>query len=213
MHVLIIGDFHVPDRSRELPFDLIKSLNTELDTQPFDFIACTGDLTKADMIEPIIATWCDKYVVVQGNMDYDLRNAKAFPRAAEFDTGDFIPDREPLKLGLTHGHQIARRGDEFELAAIARELDANVLISGHTHAPEIRLHEEPIDGRQALLLNPGSATGAWSFMASMFPSYMVLDIEPDDEGLVLHIALHEIPEGEESVKSITFRYANGTFRA
>jgi hypothetical protein len=211
MRVLIIGDFHIPDRSRELPFDVVKSLNRVLD-KPLDFIACTGDLTKADMLEPLIATWCEKFVIVEGNMDYDLRNAKHFPRTTEFDTGDFCPDAELLKIGIIHGHQIARRGDEFELAAMARELDVNVLISGHTHSPDIKLHEEPIDGRQALLLNPGSATGAWSFVASMYPSYMVLDIEPEENGLILHLALHEIPEGEEMTRATTYHFSSGTFR-
>lgn len=39
----------------------------------------------------------------------------------------------PLKLGVIHGHQVVPLGDPEMLAATARKMDVDVLISGATH--------------------------------------------------------------------------------
>ena len=46
--------------------------------------------------------------------------------------------------------------DEEALASYARDIDCNILITGHTHELKLKDH----DG--VLLVNPGSATGAYS---------------------------------------------------
>ena len=42
-----------------------------------------------------------------------------------------------LKIGLIHGHQIVPWGDKESLASTLRRMNADILVSGHTH--EVRL--------------------------------------------------------------------------
>lgn len=39
----------------------------------------------------------------------------------------------PIKIGVIHGHQCIPTGDLDSLSSIARQMDVDVLISGHTH--------------------------------------------------------------------------------
>ncbi|MFX1357027.1 MAG: YfcE family phosphodiesterase, partial [Promethearchaeota archaeon] len=80
-------------------------------------------------------------------------------------------DNNIMTIGLTHGHQIALRGNHAQLESLAMDNNYNILISGHTHKEEVFLTSKGI-----LLLNPGSVTGAWSFLASGNPSFIVLMI-------------------------------------
>ena len=70
------------------------------------------------------------------------------------------PDRRllsigQLKVGLLHGHQIIPCGDPESLAVVARQMDADILISGHTH------RFEAFEFENRFFINPGSATGAY----------------------------------------------------
>lgn len=78
----------------------------------------------------------------------------------------------PIKIGVVHGHQCIPTGDIDSLRSIARQMDVDVLISGHTHVYVLRLslrfHYSGIPSFQAVemdnkfFVNPGSATGAWT---------------------------------------------------
>lgn len=61
-----------------------------------------------------------------------------------------------FRIGLIHGHQVVPWGDEESLALVQRQLDVDILISGHTHRFEAYEHENKF------YINPGSATGAFS---------------------------------------------------
>jgi vacuolar protein sorting-associated protein 29 len=61
-----------------------------------------------------------------------------------------------FRIGLTHGHQIVPWGDKESLAALQRQLDVDVLITGHTH------QFETFEEDNKFFINPGSATGAFS---------------------------------------------------
>ena len=80
-------------------------------------------------------------------------------------------NKEKITIGLTHGSQIKPRGDHSQLEKLAIKMKYNILISGHTHKEEIFLTKNGI-----LLLNPGSVTGAWSFVASRIPSFILVHI-------------------------------------
>nr|MDO8112266.1 YfcE family phosphodiesterase [Candidatus Sigynarchaeota archaeon] len=211
MRVLIIGDFHIPDRKKEIGLEIERSIARESKKTGIDFLACTGDLTKADMLEPVLSSWCSDYAVVQGNMDYDLRNAKGFPRKIVFDTAKYLLGTDVIKIGITHGHQVNPRGDRSSLSEIAQEYGVHVLISGHTHAPSAVLHRRVDDGKQILLLNPGSATGAWSFVASMTPSYILLDIMATKHGLEVTVTIHEFVDDKETKIGENHVFLGGTF--
>ena len=61
-----------------------------------------------------------------------------------------------FKLGLVHGHQVVPWADPAALAMLQRQLDVDVLISGHTHK------FAAFEYADKFFVNPGSATGAYS---------------------------------------------------
>ncbi|KAL7721586.1 Vacuolar protein sorting-associated protein 29 [Entamoeba marina] len=80
-----------------------------------------------------------------------------------------------FKIGLIHGHQVIPWGDQEALAIYQRQLDVDILISGHTH----QLSTNQVNGKY--FLNPGSATGAYSpLVADQVPSFMLLEINDSD---------------------------------
>lgn len=60
-----------------------------------------------------------------------------------------------FKIGLIHGHQVIPWGDMASLALLQRQLDVDILISGHTHK------FEAFENENKFYINPGSATGAY----------------------------------------------------
>ncbi|MBE6508982.1 MAG: metallophosphoesterase [Methanobrevibacter sp.] len=132
MLIGLISDTHIPDRARILPQNVIDAFSD------VDLIMHAGDLTSPKVIEELedIAP----VVAVQGNMDrargINLPIAK-------------VIEAEDLKIGLVHG-EVYPRADTQQLLYLARELDVDILVSGHSHQPKI----EQTEGK--LLLNPGS---------------------------------------------------------
>ena len=61
-----------------------------------------------------------------------------------------------FRIGLCHGHQLIPWGDTESLALLQRQLDVDILITGHTH--KFEAYES--DGH--FFINPGSATGAYT---------------------------------------------------
>ncbi|KIH65723.1 phosphodiesterase family protein [Ancylostoma duodenale] len=84
--------------------------------------------------------------VVRG--DFDDESLK-YPDTKVVTVGQF-------RLGLIHGHQIIPWGDEAMLEQLARQLDVDVLVSGHSHECSVR------ESGGRFYVNPGSATGAFS---------------------------------------------------
>jgi hypothetical protein len=165
MQVLAIGDTHIPRRASWLP----KEISTFLSSEKFDIVICTGDLTDKRVLDYFDAL-AEKFVVVKGNMDWlDL------------------PEHEVLKeikTGVIHGDQVYPRGNRNQLAKMAKKLGVDVLITGHTHSPDIHM-------KDVLLLNPGSATGAWGGGGgSLKPSFMLLRIKD----LEITIELYELED-------------------
>lgn len=63
-------------------------------------------------------------------------------------------------------------GDTESLALVQRQLDVDILISGHTHKFEAFEHENKF------YINPGSATGAYNPLdSSVTCSFVILDIQ------------------------------------
>jgi hypothetical protein len=79
-------------------------------------------------------------MAVQGNMD--RANGIDLPKAKTVEV-------EGLKIGLIHG-EVYPRADSDQLLYLAKELDVDILVSGHSHQPKIEQKEG------ILLLNPGS---------------------------------------------------------
>ena len=59
-----------------------------------------------------------------------------------------------FKIGLVHGHQVVPVGNIESLGALARRLDVDILVTGHTG----KVKTAEVEGRW--IINPGSLTGS-----------------------------------------------------
>jgi len=107
-------------------------------------VLCTGNLVTKEQYDQLKALAPNVHVV-RGAFDEE---ALSFPDTKVIQIGQF-------KIGLTHGHQIVPWGDAHSLAVKRRELDVDILITGHTHRNEVNEYE----GKW--FINPGSITGAY----------------------------------------------------
>ncbi|KAJ8328569.1 hypothetical protein BDV3_004691 [Batrachochytrium dendrobatidis] len=166
MLVLLIGDFHVPHRKIDLPARFKKLLVPGKIQQ----ILSTGNLTSTDMYD-YLRTIAPNVVTVRGDMDEFLPgsgsgSAATVTHSTTHSTTTSV--QQPphakviqhglIRIGLLHGHQLLPWGDVQALGIAARQLDVDVLVSGHTH--EFAAYE--YEGR--FFVNPGSATGAFSLV-------------------------------------------------
>jgi len=157
MQVLVIGDFHIPSRASKIPEPIMSIISNK----KFDLVLCTGDLVDEKILSMLENFAPVKWVV--GNMDYIDG-----PRSVKVKLGDF-------DVGVFHGTGIYPRGNPKQLYSVAKRLNVDVLIHGHTHAMSIQLFGE------VLLLNPGSATGVWGGgPASLKPSFMIQEIRNNE---------------------------------
>ncbi|KCV71767.1 hypothetical protein H696_01185 [Fonticula alba] len=178
MYVLLIGDLHIPHRSLDLPARF-KSL---LLPGKIDMVLCTGNLNTRESLE-YLRTIANDVHVVRGDFDDPTLS---LPESKVIRVGKY-------KFGLCHGHQVIPWGDANALAALQRELDVDVLVTGHTHALSV---EKTVDGK--LLLNPGTATGAFSpcTLNNLTPSFILLNVEDES------IALFSYTLGDDGVPVI-----------
>lgn len=176
--ILVLGDTHIPDRVTEIP----RKLKSFIEHASFDLVLSTGDLTSQEVL-----SWMKKLAplkVVKGNMDY-------LP----------LPEKEvlhlpPVKIGIIHGTGIWPRGDTTQLLRVAENLGTRILISGHTHHPDVKL------AGGTLLLNPGSATGAWGGSSDWgSPSVMTLTLTEGE----LKVTLFLLEGGELKKKEEGFK--------
>lgn len=121
---------------------------------------CTGNLVTKETHDEL-KSLAPNVHVVRGSFDDDA----SFPETKTIQIGQF-------KIGLINGHQIVPWGDAHSLAMIQRQLDVDILISGHTHRNEVNEYE----GKW--FINPGSITGAYSSLTTdVVPSFILLAIQ------------------------------------
>ena len=183
--ILAIGDSHIPRRAKNIPVQICDMLEENVLNGKFDYTFFTGDVISAprfmSYLKKITKT---EVLIVVGNMDYYGGNQNA-PIYQQINL--FLKNNKDLIIGLTHGHQISPRGDHSQLETLAIQNNFNILISGHTHKEEITLTKKNI-----LLLNPGSVTGAWSFVASRNPSFIVLQINETTGTIITTLHQYDI---------------------
>ncbi|KIY69307.1 Metallo-dependent phosphatase [Cylindrobasidium torrendii FP15055 ss-10] len=180
--VLVIGDLHIPHRIHDLPVKFKKLLVPGKIQQ----ILCTGNVCDRETYEYLRTISPDVHVVAG---DYD--DNPAFPAS-------ITVNHQPIRIGVIHGHQSIPVGDLSSLSSIARQMDVDVLISGHTHAVQAT---GGADGR--FYLNPGSATGAWTGLTKdePTPSFALMDIQ----GPVVVTYVYHLQNGEVRVDKVEWR--------
>ena len=197
VRILCIGDSHIPNRAKDLPEKIYIKLDNLTKEGLFDFTFFTGDVIKfPKLLDSLNLKTKKKLYIVMGNMDYyyDNRNAPIYQKL------DVIfEDKDKMTLGLTHGAQIRPRGDHSQLENLAIGKKYNIIVSGHTHKEEIFLTDKGI-----LLINPGSVTGAWSFLSSGIPSFVELNI--DEKTKKIYVKLFKLERSSNTINDIIFSY-------
>ncbi|CAG0914614.1 unnamed protein product [Notodromas monacha] len=156
MLVLVIGDLHVPHRTHSIPAKFRKLLVPGR----IQHILCTGNLVSKDMYD-YLKTLASDVHVVKGDFD----ESQTYPEQKVVTVGQF-------RIGVIHGHQVVPWGDPDALSLVQRQLDVDILISGHTHRFEAYEHENKF------FINPGSATGAYTPLEKkIVPSFVLMDIQ------------------------------------
>ncbi|XP_023341009.1 vacuolar protein sorting-associated protein 29 [Eurytemora carolleeae] len=180
MLVLVLGDLHIPHRASSLPA-LFKKL---LVPGRIQHILCTGNLCTKESYD-YLRTLANDVHVVKGDFD-EVSN---YPDQKVVTVGQF-------RIGVCHGHQVVPWGDAESLAVINRQLDCDILITGHTH--KFEAYEQ--EGK--FYVNPGSATGAYSALESeITPSFILMDIQ---SGTVVTY-VYQLVDGEVKVDRIEFK--------
>ena len=201
--ILVIGDSHIPRRAKNIPIQICEVLEKNVLNRKFDYTFFTGDVIKAPRFMSYLKKITNVEVLaVVGNMDYYGGNRNA-PIYQHIEVS--IETKENLTVGLTHGHQIHPRGDNAQLGNLAIDNNYNILISGHTHKEEIVLTNDGV-----LLLNPGSVTGAWPFVASRNPSILVLILDEKTGEIDVFLHQYEIRSSKLREKKSSFIFKNKT---
>lgn len=159
MKIGLISDTHIPDRGANLS-ESVKNAFKDV-----ELILHAGDLTDNSIIEELeeIAPT----IAVAGNMD--RRNNSKLPQAQIIQVE--IPKKEKIiKIGLIHG-EVYPRGDTQQLYYTAMELGVDILVSGHSHVPQLETVQKVI------LINPGSPTAP----RLSDPSVAILEIKTENE--------------------------------
>nr|CDJ84318.1 unnamed protein product [Haemonchus contortus] len=158
--VLLIGDLHIPHRE----YNLSAKFRKLLVPNKMQHVLCTGNLCSRESVD-YLRTLSPDVHVVRGEFDDE---SLKYPDTKVVTVGQF-------RIGLIHGHQIIPWGDEAMLEQLARQLDVDVLVTGHSHVCSVKEK----GGR--FYVNPGSATGAFSVThdGPVIASFALLDVQPD----------------------------------
>jgi putative phosphoesterase len=158
MLILVIGDLHIPIRAHAIPAAFRDSL---LQNSTISKILCTGNLCTKDELDSL-KDFAPEVQTVRG----------------EFDDED-IPDITQIvdsiagfRIGVVSAVSLIPSNDKDRLSAKARELNVDILIFGGGH----RAGAFEVEGR--FLVNPGSATGAFSAATPHArPSFILINVQ------------------------------------
>ena len=129
MLIGLISDTHITEKRGKLPQKVFEEFAN------VDLIIHAGDITQKKVIDELEKIAPVKTVL--GNNDkLDLNKTEIF------DIGNF-------KTGINHGTNYSDNFDK--LYKLAGKLDVNILVTGHTHRPHLKI----IDN--VLFINPGSS--------------------------------------------------------
>lgn len=183
--VLALGDLHIPHRAPDLP----PKFKSMLVPGKIQHIICTGNLCIKE-VHDYLRTLCPDLHISRGEYDEETR----YPETKTLTIGQF-------KIGICHGHQVIPWGDLDSLAMLQRQLDVDILVTGHTHQFTAYKHEAGV------VINPGSATGAYSSITyDVNPSFVLMDVD----GLRVVVYVYELIDGEVKVDKIDFKKTTTT---
>jgi vacuolar protein sorting-associated protein 29 len=163
--VLVVGDMFIPQRSP----DITEQFKSILTPNKVQHVLCLGNIGNKESFD-----WLK-------SLSNDFHSVKG-----DFDEGD-MPDKKVVtigefKIGMIHGHQILPWGNADSLSTIQRELDCDILLSGHTHEINVKV----VDNK--LYINPGSISGAFSnCVADPSPSFVLMVLQGTEAIIYLYV--------------------------
>lgn len=178
MLTLAIGDLFVPDRAMEIPPKFRSLLAPNPSSVPanskINQVLCLGNVTASLDTLRFLHNISPEFKISRGEYDDSMILAQMLKSLAPDTPQSAIPlygvaSSDNFRIGFTNGYQIVPRNDPLSLLAFAREIDVDVLVWGGTH----KVEAYTLDGK--FFVNPGSATGAFSF------DWPELEIEDEDE--------------------------------
>lgn len=176
---LVLGDLHIPQRATTIPSQFASLLVPN----KMQYTLCTGNIGCKEK-EDYLRTIAPNMYCVRGDTDHN----SSYPESRVIQIGNF-------KIGLMHGHQIVPWGDPESIGMVLRELDVDIMITGHTH----ELNVSTIDNR--CVINPGSLTGAYSpYVNKVVPSFCLLAIN----GNRCQIYVYSLKAGKLEVQKSAF---------
>eukprot|EP00606_Chrysophyceae_sp_TOSAG23-5_P000543 GSChrysophyteH2.ASY1.ANO1.766.1 assembled CDS len=176
---LVVGDFHIPNRSASIP----EKFQRMLVPNKMKHVIVTGNVGNSEQVAEL-KKLAPNFYHVRGDFDDDA----SLPETKVISVGQF-------KIGIVHGHQVVPWGDAGALAMLQRQLDVDILISGHTHKHEVN----HFDGK--MFLNPGSITGAYSSLTQdVIPSFILLAVT----GNKVVTYVYSLVNGETAVQQSEF---------
>ena len=149
---------YVPDRCSDIP-EQFKNL---LIPNKIQYVLSLGNIGSRDSYD-WLKSLSNNFHAVKGEYDENIN----LPETKVVQIGDF-------KIGMIHGHQVVPWGDSEALANIQRQLNCDILLSGHTHSNSVSIY----DGKY--FINPGSISGAFSpLLPAPIPSFVLMVIQGD----------------------------------
>ena len=156
--VLVVGDMFIPDRCPEIP-EQFKNILIPNKLQYVLSLGNNGSRESYDWLKSL----SNNFYGVRGEYDENTQ----LPDTKVVQIGEF-------KIGMIHGHQVVPWGDAEALANVQRQLDCDILVSGHTHVNSVTIY----DGKY--FINPGSISGAFSHvLPTPTPSFVLMVIQGD----------------------------------
>jgi hypothetical protein len=140
VRILVVGDLHIPSRATMLH----PKFQAIMKSEKWDYIVLTGDLTIPEVLNRYIQHVKNpkNLVVCRGNMDQMFLPEKP------------IFEVNKIRLGVFHGSGIYPRGDVAQLKQVAKEMNVDILLTGHSHLMLI------YGDKDHVILNPGTSSGA-----------------------------------------------------
>lgn len=159
MRILIVSDTHGRHKNLDMALEQAGKI---------DLLLHLGDVENGeDYIEAVAE--CPVQIVA-GNNDFF----------------SFLPKEKELSIGryrifMTHGHYYYVSMDTRRLKEECRERNADIVMYGHTHRPDID------DCGDVIAINPGSLS--YPRQEGRKPTYIIMEIDENGEA---HFTLHEL---------------------
>lgn len=180
--VLVVSDMNVPFKVNDIPTQF-KSLLIPNKIQHVLSLGNMGSKESYDWLRSL----SNNFQAVKGEFDEEQN----FPDTKVVTIGEF-------KIGLIHGHQVSPSGDIDSLSAIQKQLNCDILLSGHTHTNSVNV----VDGKY--YINPGSISGSFSFNnPAPVPSFILMVIQGDYTIVYLYELIDEMRKFEVTKMEFT----------